>query len=148
MRFAVTTPVADQLFTPNIAPTMALSDDGQTLVYTATRDGVRRLYQRPLDQLEAVPISGTEGARYPFLSPDGEWVGYELDGTLRKIALTGGPSAMVYGGAEGRASDASWGTNDMIVFGFVGTRRPIMQVASTGGAVEPVTILADGEIDH
>ena len=29
-----------------------------------------------MDQLDAVPIRGTEGAIGPFFSPDGEWVGF------------------------------------------------------------------------
>ena len=126
---------------------MALSADGETVLYAAERDGVRQLYRRPLDQLEAVPIPGTEGARYPFFSPDGEWIGFEVDGALKRMALAGGPPAMVYDGSEG-PSDASWGTDDMIVFGLAGPSSPLMQVASTGGVAEPVTTLAGDELDH
>ena len=146
-RFTITTPPSDQLFTSNTRGTMALSADGQTLVYVATRDGVRQLYRRPLDQLDALPIPGTEGAAAPFFSPDGAWIGYGIDGSLRRMAATGGPTATLYEGSLS-ASNASWGTNDLIVFGFANDGNPLMQVASTGGVAEPVTTLEEGEIDH
>ena len=52
---------------------VALSPDGTKLVYASERDGTRRLYLRPLDQLESEPIPGTEGAWGPFFSPNGQW---------------------------------------------------------------------------
>ena len=146
-RFTVTLPASDQLALSALHLSMALSPDGETLVYAATRDGVRQLYRRSLTQLEAVLIPGTEGARQPFFSPDGAWLGFELNGTLMKLALAGGPPATVYDGAID-ASDASWGSNDTIVFSLSTDGHPIMQVPAAGGAAEPVTALADGELDH
>ena len=55
---------------------IAISADGSTVVYVGHVDGVSRLYRQPLDQFTAVAIEGTEGARWPFLSPDGQWVGF------------------------------------------------------------------------
>ena len=147
VRFPITLPALDRLFYTFLGPSVAVSRDGETVVYAATRDGVRQLYRRNLDQLAAVPISGTEGARLPFISPDGEWVGFELNGTLRKVALAGGPPATLYDGSDVEATDASWGTNDVIVFGSAGNNH-IMQVAATGGVAEPVTIRAESEGDH
>ena len=146
-RFTIAPPATDQLFTSNTRGTMALSEDGETLVYVATRDGVQQLYRRPLGQLDALPIPGTEGASSPFFSPDGEWIGFELDGSLRRMAVTGGPPATLYEGSL-NASNVSWGTNDMLVLGFGDNGNPLMQVASTGGVAEPVTTLEEGEIDH
>ena len=66
---------------------MALSSDGTRLVYSANQ----QIYLRALDQTEAVPVRGTEGgARNPFFSPDGEWVGFWVDGELRKVLIEGG----------------------------------------------------------
>ena len=147
VRFAITLPASDQLFLNFLAPSMALSPDGETLVYVATGDGTRQIYRRALDQLEAVPLPGTEGARYPFFSPDGAWIGFELNGTLKKLALAGGPPATVHDGPE-VAIDASWGTNDTIVFGIRTDGNPVLQVPAAGGDAEPVTTLAEGESDH
>ena len=147
VRFSVSPPASDRLFVDNLRAGMALSDDGETLVYAATRDGVRQLYRRPLGQLEAISIAGTEGATNPFLSPDGAWIGFEVGGALKRMAVTGGPAATLYEG-ELAATDASWGTNDVIVFGLSTDGNPLMQVAATGGVAEAVTTLADGESDH
>jgi len=48
----------------------ALSPDGRQLVFVASGDGASRLWVRPLDKTTAQPLSGTDGARYPFWSPD------------------------------------------------------------------------------
>ncbi len=60
-------------------PSIALSQDGTHLVYVA-RDssGGTRIYSRPTDRLDPAPIRGTEGARAPFFSPNGEWIGFVL----------------------------------------------------------------------
>ena len=147
VRFSVSLPASDRLFVDNLLAGMALSDDGETLVYAATRDGVRQLYRRPLGQLEAISIAGTEGSTNPFLSPDGAWIGFEVGGALKRMAVTGGPAATLYEGALA-ATDASWGTNDVIVFGLSSDGNPLMQAAATGGVAEAVTTLADGENDH
>ena len=35
-----------------------------------------QLYVRRLDQLQATPLPGTDGALIPFFSPDGRWIGF------------------------------------------------------------------------
>ena len=147
VRFTVPLPEGDQLVTGGLGSQAVLSPDGRTLVYAAVRDGVQQLYRRDLNQLEPIPISGTENGRFPFISPDGEWVGFEVNGTLRKALLAGGPSVTLYDGAD-RATDAYWGANDTIVFGFRGNNHPIMQVSGAGGAAQVVTTVADNEFDH
>ena len=53
-----------------------LSPDGTTLVFSAQQGTQVRLFLRKLDQLQAAPLAGTEGAAYPFFSPDGQWVAF------------------------------------------------------------------------
>jgi serine/threonine-protein kinase len=56
---------------------VALSPDGRRIVYTGRgTDGTFRLYTRTLDQDQAAPLAGTEGAYSPFFSPDGQGVGF------------------------------------------------------------------------
>ncbi len=81
-----------QQFQPAQRPIIAISPDGRYFVYQ-TRDG---LYLRSMGDLEARLIPGTEeigqlGAS-PFVSPDGQWVGYwAATGQLKKVAVSGGP---------------------------------------------------------
>ena len=51
---------ADRLAAQGVLPTVQLSPDGRTLVYTRLEGGLQ-LFQRPLDTLEALPIRGTAG---------------------------------------------------------------------------------------
>ena len=114
---------------------LALSPDGQALVYRATRDGTGHLFRRPLDQFEATPIPGTEGGQSPFFSPDGRWVGFVADGALRKVALAGGPAQTLAPAAGGGISPGDWGADDMIVFG---TGQALMQISADGRDLTPL----------
>ena len=143
-RFAVALPSTDLLGISGLA----LSPDGRNLVYMATRDGVEQLYRREMDQLEAVPIRGTEGAQFPFLSPDGASLGFFADGALKKVSLAGGP-AVTLCDVPGARLGASWGPDDAIVFAS-GDAPGLMKVSAAGGVAEPVTTVdADqGEAGH
>ena len=57
------------------APILSLSPDGTHLAYVASSGGTQQLYLRAMDSLETRPLAGTEGARDPFFSPDGQWIG-------------------------------------------------------------------------
>ena len=80
-RFEIATP-------PTSDPvSFALSADGRQLAFVATAEGMPRLWVRPLDQVTAQPLAGTEGARYPFWKPDGRAIGFFADGKLKTIDL-------------------------------------------------------------
>ena len=80
-RFEIPTP-------PTSDPvSFALSADGRQLAFVATAEGASRLFVRPLDQVTARPLAGTEGARYPFWKPDGRAIGFFADGKLKTIDL-------------------------------------------------------------
>ncbi len=89
---------------------IAVSPDGKTVVFTAwsgapaaestapSRTGeTRLLYLRRFDRSDATPIPGSEGARAPFFSPDGEWIGFFTSRSLQKVSLRGGPPVRVGG---------------------------------------------------
>ena len=71
---------------------LAITPDGSRVVYVG--DGGRRLFVRALNQLEPVTIATGSQIRNPFVSPDGQWVGYhEGVGSegLKKVPIAGGP---------------------------------------------------------
>jgi hypothetical protein len=90
--------------------TLVISPDGTRIAFLIRGAGGRQmLATRLLDQPKATPLSGTEGANSPFFSPDGQWVGFEADGKLKKVAVQGGApiSLADNNGIGGRG--ASWG---------------------------------------
>ena len=97
----------------------------------------------------SIPLHGTDGARGVFWSPDGQWVGFQADGVLKKVALAGG-AAETLTPAGGPAFGASWGEDDVIVFGTGPAASPLRRVSAFGGEALPVTTLdADqGEQAH
>jgi Tol biopolymer transport system component/predicted Ser/Thr protein kinase len=143
-RFAISLPATDRVNDWGIA----LSADGRDLVYIIVRDGVRRLYRRSMDQLVAVLLPGTEGAKFPFFSPDGEWVGFWADGKLKKVPLEGGPPLVLCDAGISWA-EGCWGPNDTIIFDS-DTPSGLMQVRAAGGEPRSITILDtdQGETDH
>ena len=69
------------------ADPLAISPDGNRLVYAASEEGRLQLYVRELDAFDATPIAGTDGAQYPFFSPDGLEVAFLADGTLQRVPV-------------------------------------------------------------
>jgi serine/threonine-protein kinase len=124
---------------------MTLSPDGRQLVYNAT-DGERsQLYLRPLDQDHATAISGTEGARGPFFSPDGQWVGFfardETGLHLKRVDLERQVPQTIIADVQTERG-ASWGDDDTIVFQgrlIAGEPSGLFRVPVEGGTPERLT---------
>ena len=110
-----------------------LSSDGQ---YLAMVDQ-GRLWVRPLDALEARVIERTEGATYPFWSPDNAWIGFFADGQLKKVELTSGSIQTICEGVDGRGG--SWSPNGTILFGTA--ESGLLRVPEQGGTPEAATAL-------
>ena len=115
-----------------------ISPDGEAIAFTAEGKGVFQLYVRSLSSATAQPISGTEGAQYPFWSPDSRSVGYFADGKLRKVQVMGGTSPPVTICDAEEVKGASWGSAGVIVFA-PNASSPLMRVSESGGTPTPVT---------
>jgi len=113
---------------------LALSPDGEQVVYAALNQGTRQLYVRSMDGLEARPISGTEGVRRSFFfSPDSQSVVFVTQNKLKKISLLGGAPMTL---SDARSQEGgSWGSGDTIVFAE-GTSAALYRVSANGGQVE------------
>ena len=134
----------EPLFTAQGAA-VALSPDGQTLAYVAQSGGTSRLYIRPLDQLQATLLSGTEGARDPFFSPDGRWVAFFTNNALKKVSVTGGTPLTLCETQINRGG--TWGPDDTIVFASHITAG-LSRIPATGGTPEEITTRGEGERSH
>jgi serine/threonine-protein kinase len=121
---------------------VALSPNGETMVWVGSADRDTQLFMRHLDEDEARPIEGTEGAVAPFFSPNGEWIAFSVgDEGLRKVAIEGGAPQTI---CEIRhPHGVSWG-DGMIVMGAVGDNT-LWSVEPNGGEIERLTSL-EGKI--
>lgn len=115
---------------------VALSPDGTVLVYA----GRHQLFVRRLDQIDPAPLPNTLGAEQPFFSPDGQHVGFFADGSLKRVALGGGP-AITLSAATGPWG-ATWGRGDVIVFSAGGQ---LFRVPATGGTAERIVLSDSAE---
>jgi serine/threonine protein kinase/Tol biopolymer transport system component len=114
---------------------IALSPDGRHLAFTAATGGNLQLWVRALDATEARALAGTQGARFPFWSPDGRFIGFFADGRLKKIDVTGGPVQTLR--EVGLALGAAWSHDGVILYGVAGFG--LFRIAATGGEVAQVT---------
>jgi serine/threonine protein kinase/Tol biopolymer transport system component len=112
------------------APGLAISPDGQTVVYRAWRDGVIQLVRRSLVTGVAEPVPGSEDTAGPFFSPDGQWIGFSTQSEIMKVAVNGNQPQAVTPSAGG--ARASWGVTEAIVFS-ADAGRGIYVVPASGG---------------
>ncbi|HEX7024962.1 MAG TPA: hypothetical protein VF187_09100, partial [Gemmatimonadales bacterium] len=102
-RFALALPAGQELLAPG-GTRFAWSPDGQSFVYTGPGKGRSQLWLRKLNDLQAVPIAGSDGATSPVFSPDGGEIGFTTLSpfTVKAVSLSDGQSRMVWGeGASG-----------------------------------------------
>ena len=114
-----------------------LSPDGRYLVYRR-RIGNNHLFVRALDSLEESEIPGTEGATYPFWSPDGAHIAFFIQGKLKQVALSGGPATNIADAPDSRGG--AWGPDDTIVFAPTVTGGLYRASPSTGGPATPLKL--------
>ena len=133
-----------------ISAGFALSPDGSLLAFSGVRSGLRQLYVRRLDQLQAIAFPGTVGAATPFFSPDGQWIGFFAEGKLKKVAVTGGAAVPVCDAPDPRGG--AWGEDGDIVFNLASSdsspRNALLRVSSDGGTPRPATTFTDDEVTH
>jgi Tol biopolymer transport system component/predicted Ser/Thr protein kinase len=118
-------------------PQFALSPHGRTLAFIAnTPGGAPMLWLRPLADVAAHPLPGTENAEQPFWNPDNRWLGFYGDGKVKKVPAAGGAVQVV---AETRSDlrGGAWGADDTILWGS--GSEPVYGVNAQGGEVTPVT---------
>lgn len=126
-------------------PVLALSPDERAVVFRAEANGVVQLYRQPLDHFDAVAIAGTRGAIDPFLSPDGKSVGFFAEGKLKTIPIDGGVAVTLADAPNPRGS--VWGA-DNVIYLTPRNNTGVWRVPASGGKLEPVTTLADGQLSH
>ena len=124
---------------------MALTPDGGAVIFAGVKGGRMQLFLRRFDQPLATPIAGTDGAVGPFLSPDGQWIGFWADNKVKKVPLAGGPPTSLCDASSIRGLfGATWGSHGTIVFSTsFGPNGPsgvgLIKVSAAGGTPQPLT---------
>lgn len=155
--FVVGSPAESRFGLSPTLPEPALSSDGRRLAFTApletpsdrpalAQDAGRVVWVQTLGDLQARPLTGTDGAFLPFWSPDARFVGFAQGGRLKRIAAAEGGAPQDLSAASGYLG-GTWSRRGTIVFaGATG----LLQVPSDGGEPRPLTRIDDtrGEYSH
>jgi len=127
---------------------LTISPDGRRITFVAKdASGKKLLWLRPLDAVASRSIPGTEGATWPFWSPDSRFIAFFAEGKLKKVDAAGGPPLTVCDAKRGRSG--SWNRDGVILFSPDST-VVVHRVSAAGGAATPVTRLDEskGETTH
>ena len=123
----------------------AFSPDGIHIALVGSdSSGTRKLLLRSLDNTALTPLPGTDGASYPFWSPDGRQIGFFTSSAL-KIADVAGRSVMDLCNLE-QGRGGTWNNRGEIVFGTRTTG--LLRVAASGGTPVPLTRRSAREANH
>jgi len=128
---------------------VVVSPDGKTLVFMGARKAPGsqpQLFVRRLDQLQATPLDGTEGAYAPFFSPNSQEIAFfvgSMDGVLKKIPVAGGTPSRICAVVMGRGG--SWAEDDTIVFSHLAKpATTLMRVPAAGGTPVAFGVFGEG----
>jgi eukaryotic-like serine/threonine-protein kinase len=117
---------------PYPARDIAIAPNGHTIAVVSYLESARKnvIWIYELGSSDARSLANTEGATYPFWSPDSRSLAFFADGRLKKLELSGGPVQTICDAPAGRGG--SWNKNGVIVFApevTVGLHR----VSASGG---------------
>jgi serine/threonine-protein kinase len=123
---------------------IAISPDGSTVAYAARNiaGGDSSIAVRHLDQLLSARLMEGLGES-PFMSPDGNWVGFVSNAGLQKVPVQGGAAINICD-LPGNLRGATWTEGDTIVFGSVNSTG-LWQVPAGGGQPAQITKAEMGE---
>jgi len=125
---------------PFPAGDIAIAPDGHTVAVVAYQGSARKnaLWIYELGSTAARMLAETEGASYPFWSPDGRSLGFFADGKLKRLSLTGGPLQIICDAPSGRGG--TWNKDGVIVFTpDAALGNGLCRVSASGGAPERIS---------
>ena len=124
---------------------LALAPDDSAIAFSQIERGDLRLRVRALGEDEGRTLADTEGARYPFWSPDSRQLAFFAGGKLKRTAAAGGPVLTLAAAANARGG--SWNREGVIVFSPE-PRGGLQTIAATGGTPQPLTRPAASTASH
>ena len=130
----------------NASRELAISPDGQKIVYVAIHDGRRQLFLRSLGEIEGKPVDGTDGALTAFFSADSQWLAFGKGLELQKAAVGGGAPITICTLAGTGFFGGDWGPDNTIVF-VADYNGGLLKVSANGGTPHPL-LAASVDTDH
>jgi serine/threonine-protein kinase len=146
VRFVFAPPPSQPLIVQGSDRDVAIAPDGSFIVYRSGTSGQTQpsFSVRGVNELEPRLLAGTINGRFPFISPDGRWVGFHAGSEIRKVAVAGGPATLITSIA-GLPRGASWGEDDYIVFG---TPNGLRRVHADGGEPTVLTTIDPNKVEQ
>jgi eukaryotic-like serine/threonine-protein kinase len=123
----------------------AISPNGKVLAFTALSAGKRQLWVRPLHAAGVQALPGTDGAFYPFWSPDSRSIGFFTPGRLKRIEASGGPVQTLCDVA-GLGLGGTWSADGFILLGQLS--GGLVRIPAQGGTPVPATASEGGQTAH
>ncbi|MCZ6856844.1 MAG: protein kinase [Gemmatimonadetes bacterium] len=137
---------------------LAFSADGSRFLYRGVERGVitsagedmraSSFFVRAVADLESHRLSAW--GRSPFFSPDGQWIGFfsRATGQMHRVPAAGGPVQVIGDVATEVVHGASWGGDDVIVFGAQSGGLRLMPAAGSAARVLTEPDTSRNEIEH
>ena len=119
----------------NGGPAM-ISPDGRYVVFSANGATGTQLYMRALDAVSSQPLAGTEGAMFPFWSPDSRSIAFFTSEKLKRVDVSGGTPITICESVLGRGG--SWSPDGTIV-AAISYNTGISRVPANGGTPTALT---------
>jgi serine/threonine protein kinase/Tol biopolymer transport system component len=138
IRFTIAAPPQTSPSPLYAGATLSVSPDGRQVAFVSVKGESTQLWLRALDDLSAHALPGTEGATYPFWSPDSRALGFFARGKLKTIEIAGDQVHVLadaphpFGGA--------WSSTGEIVFA-PDSGSALFRVPQAGGSSRPATRL-------
>jgi eukaryotic-like serine/threonine-protein kinase len=116
-----------------------LSPDGTMVVFAASdAEGKGALWVRSMNSPEARPLPDTDGAIFPFWSPDNHSIGFFAASKLKTIEIGSSSSQTIADAPFGRGG--AWTLSGVILFAS-NTQTQLFRVNASGGAVSDLTTI-------
>lgn len=127
---------------------VTISPDGKRFAFlaidTTGHSTGQLIWVRGFNSLEAQPLRGTEGANFPFWSPDSKHIAFFADdGKLKKVLATGGPTISLCEAPVGRGG--SWNEDGVIL--FTPTMAGLIHKVQSAGGEPQVALQLDSTHD-
>jgi serine/threonine protein kinase/Tol biopolymer transport system component len=136
---------------PFAARAVAVSPNGHTVAVAGYRESERKntLWIYEPGSQEATSLANTDGANFPFWSPDGRSLAFFADGKLKRLELSGGTVQTLCDAPTGRGG--TWNKDGQILFtpsGLLGTG--LYRIPASGGAPAQISFpdRGKGEDSH